>query len=63
MKLIDAKTQNPIELGEFHRLLIDAYKDLWVKLYGSEPAGWHPLPSDVGEDSVMMFIAFSEHQE
>lgn len=63
MKIIDAKTEKPVELDEFHRLLIQAYLDLWVTAYGSAPKNWHPLPSGVGQDDVQAFISFSEHQE
>lgn len=63
MKIIDAKTEKPVELDEFHRLLIEAYLDLWMAAYGSAPTNWHPLPSSVGQDDVRAFISFSERQE
>lgn len=63
MKIINAKTEQPVELDEYHRLLIDAYVDMWKALYDSEPTHWHPLPGNVGQDDVQAFIVFSEHQE
>lgn len=63
MKIIDAKTEKPVELDDLHRLLIDAYLELWVIAYGSTPTSWHPIPSGVGQDDVQAFISFSEHQE
>jgi hypothetical protein len=63
MRIIDAKTEKPVELDGLHRLLIKAYFDLWVDAYGSSPTNWHPIPINVGQDDVQAFISFSEHQE
>jgi len=57
--IIDAKTMKHVETDNLKHLLIKEYEQLWVAKYGSQPKGMHPIPSNVAEDDVQFFIAFS----
>lgn len=58
-KIIDAKAMKQVEIDNLNDLLIKEYEQLWIAKYGNEPKGMHPIPSNVAEDDVQFFIAFS----
>ena len=57
--IIDAKAMKQVEIDNLNDLLIKEYEQLWIAKYGNEPKGMHPIPSNVAEDDVQFFIAFS----
>ena len=57
--IIDAKTMKQFETDNLNDLLIKEYEQLWIAKYGNKPKGMHPIPSNVAEDDVQFFIAFS----
>ena len=58
-KIIDAKAMKQVEIDNLNDLLIKEYEQLWIAKYGNEPKGMHPIPSNVAEDDVQFFFAFS----
>ena len=38
----------------------DEYRRMWTEHHKSPPRGHHPIPSNVGQDDVVLYLIFTE---